>query len=90
MKKNRTPPITPNLGPDMLPLDDQIPFRPFGTTWELWGGAVGIDHSLQIYDIGPPQAACGAAHVTELTPRDRDVLADYMIALWTAFKTHPV
>lgn len=88
MKKNRTPPITPHVGDRLMPLKDQPPFRPFGTKYEFFGGAIGIDHSLQLYEISHIDIQYGADTATSMPLRDRQVIADYMIALWTAFKQH--
>lgn len=57
------------------------PIRPRGTKYEFWSGVLGIDRGLSIHDGGMV-----AAHISEISKRDRRVLARYMIALWKRFE----
>lgn len=72
------------------PAADLPPIRPKGCSIEFWGGAVAIDRSLRVWDVGHrpgeqrayalPTAFCG-----EMRPQDRKALAAYMIDLWQRF-----
>lgn len=77
--------VQPHTGAGTRPLDEQPAFRPRGTTLELHGGAVGIDHALQVWDIG----SCGkgvAFRVDEMSEQDRRAIGDYMVQLWSDFR----
>lgn len=86
-RKNRTPPIAANISKTVRPLAEQPPALPHGVAFEYWGGALAIDHALQLWEV-PPRALC-LASLADLTPKQRKVIGDYMIALWTAFRDHP-
>lgn len=86
MKKPAVPPIEPRTGRQLvMPLHEQAPMAPRGTSVESWGGAMAVDHRLQLWDVGDSRASC-VAHVDDLSARDRRVIAEYQIALWQAFR----
>jgi hypothetical protein len=65
---------------------DTPPIRPKGCDWEMWGGAVGIDHGLVVWDVNTQDAsAAPVGFASELSPSSRRALAAYMIELWRAF-----
>lgn len=74
-RKHRTPPIAANLTSAVRPISEQPLFRPWGVNLQLW-------------DVGPHAAMCSAS-VTDLSPRERKVIGDYMVALWTTFRDYP-
>jgi hypothetical protein len=57
-RKHLVPPITANLGSTVRPLARQPPFRPRGMPIECWGGAMAIDHSLQVTTNGDAFTTC--------------------------------
>lgn len=66
------------------------PIRPKGCTLEFWGGAVAIDRSLRVWDVGHPQGdvrayAVPVAACSDVRSQDRRALAAYMIDLWQRF-----
>lgn len=94
MKKQAAPEIKPHLDPQNCRWD-LPPIRPKGTGYEFWGGALAIDQALQVHDCGRELTLDGrqrntvSATVNEIPQTQRRVIADYMIALWTAFKEYP-
>jgi hypothetical protein len=65
---------------------DTPPVRPRGCQWEMWGGAVAIDHGLVVYDVNTTNGDSSAVgYVSDLPAADRRALADYMIKLWEHF-----
>lgn len=78
------------LVPEGCPAMNLPPICPIGCSIEFWGGAVAIDRSLRVWDVGHPQGdvrayAVPAAECGEMLPQDRKALAAYMIDLWQRF-----
>lgn len=66
---------------------DTAPVRPLGCPWEMWGGAVAIDHGLVVWDVNTKDGQGAAVGlVRDLKPVARRALARYMIELWTRFE----
>lgn len=66
------------------------PIRPKGCSIEFWGGAVAIDRTLRVWDVGQAQGdvrayAFPTATRSEMRHQDRRALASYMIDLWQRF-----
>lgn len=77
----------PSLVPEAAWTQCNPPIRPKGISLEFWGGAVGIDRSLRLFDVPTDQRnpAGLVARAGDLTPKERRVLAAYMQALWGMF-----
>lgn len=72
-----------------LPVD-LPPIRPSGCSLEFWGGVVGIDRSLRVWEVSTPEGevvpfASQVGPRGELSPSDRQALAEYMVDLWQRF-----
>lgn len=73
-----------------FPPVDLPPIRPRGCSLEFWGGVVGIDRSLRVWEVSHPNGepisfASQVGQRGELSPRDRKALAEYMVDLWQRF-----
>lgn len=69
---------------------DLPPIRPKGCALEFWGGAVAIDRSLRVWDVGSVRGGTHAyasptALRSEISPKERAALAAYMVDLWQRF-----
>jgi hypothetical protein len=82
--------VRATLVPEGCSVMDLPPIRPKGCGLEFWGGAVAIDRSLRVWDVGQAQGdarayASPAAVCGDMQPQDRKALAAYMIDLWQRF-----